>query len=107
MFFIWSVFFYRVNNYLNQRFAADSALHITSTWWQCAPNIFSSAFVLGITKTHNLCFQESEALQAVFASHLSSNVLKAPARLAAQYSVINLNDIYGIQQIQLQECFII
>ncbi|XP_033989128.1 cell cycle checkpoint control protein RAD9B [Trematomus bernacchii] len=38
----------------------------------------------GITKTHNLCFQESEALQAVFASHLCPNVLKAPARLLGE-----------------------
>ncbi|KAM9858185.1 cell cycle checkpoint control protein RAD9B [Aulostomus maculatus] len=37
----------------------------------------------GITKTHNLCYQESEAMQAVFASHLCPNVLKAPARLLA------------------------
>ncbi|XP_034027165.1 cell cycle checkpoint control protein RAD9B [Thalassophryne amazonica] len=35
----------------------------------------------GITKTYNLGFQESEAVQAVFASHLCPNVLKAPARL--------------------------
>ncbi|KAG7490545.1 cell cycle checkpoint control protein RAD9B [Solea senegalensis] len=35
----------------------------------------------GLIKTHNLCFQESEALQAEFASHLCPNVLKAPARL--------------------------
>ncbi|KAK7933248.1 hypothetical protein WMY93_004144 [Mugilogobius chulae] len=37
--------------------------------------------VLGIVKTHNLRFQESDALQAVFASHLCPNVLKAPAKL--------------------------
>uniref|UniRef100_A0A3B3ZIS1 Cell cycle checkpoint control protein RAD9A n=1 Tax=Periophthalmus magnuspinnatus TaxID=409849 RepID=A0A3B3ZIS1_9GOBI len=35
----------------------------------------------GIVKTHNLRFQESDALQAVFASHLCPNVLKAPAKL--------------------------
>ncbi|KAM9465079.1 cell cycle checkpoint control protein RAD9B isoform 2-T2 [Salvelinus alpinus] len=35
----------------------------------------------GITKTHNLGFQESEALQAVFPSHLCPNVLKAQPRL--------------------------
>ncbi|XP_074526268.1 cell cycle checkpoint control protein RAD9B [Halichoeres trimaculatus] len=35
----------------------------------------------GITKTHNLRFHESDALQAVFASHLCPNVLKASARL--------------------------
>ncbi|KAF3850648.1 hypothetical protein F7725_012420 [Dissostichus mawsoni] len=39
----------------------------------------------GISKTHNLCFQESEALQAVFASHLCPNVLKAPARSHEDY----------------------
>ncbi|XP_012727822.2 cell cycle checkpoint control protein RAD9B isoform X1 [Fundulus heteroclitus] len=37
----------------------------------------------GIIKTHNMHFQESEALQAVFASHLCPNVLRAPARLLA------------------------
>lgn len=37
----------------------------------------------GITKTHNLHFQDSEALQVVFSSHLCPNVLKAPARCAA------------------------
>uniref|UniRef100_A0A667YKN3 Cell cycle checkpoint control protein RAD9A n=1 Tax=Myripristis murdjan TaxID=586833 RepID=A0A667YKN3_9TELE len=36
----------------------------------------------GITKTYNLHYQESEALQAVFNSHLCPNVLKAQARLA-------------------------
>lgn len=35
----------------------------------------------GIIKTYNLRFQERDILQAVFASHLSPNVLKAPARL--------------------------
>ncbi|XP_056135672.1 cell cycle checkpoint control protein RAD9B [Lampris incognitus] len=35
----------------------------------------------GIIKTHDLGFHESEALQAVFLSHLCPNVLKAPARL--------------------------
>ncbi|KAM3867673.1 cell cycle checkpoint control protein RAD9B [Diretmus argenteus] len=35
----------------------------------------------GITKTYNLCFQESEALQSVFPLHLCPNVLKAQARL--------------------------
>lgn len=49
---------------------------------------YPSASVIGIIKTHNLRFQESEALQAVFASHLCPNVLKAPARLAAYCPVI-------------------
>ncbi|XP_043965579.1 cell cycle checkpoint control protein RAD9B isoform X1 [Gambusia affinis] len=41
----------------------------------------------GIIKTHNIHFQESEALQAVFDSHLCANVLKAPARLLADMVV--------------------
>uniref|UniRef100_A0A8C6V6V9 Cell cycle checkpoint control protein n=1 Tax=Neogobius melanostomus TaxID=47308 RepID=A0A8C6V6V9_9GOBI len=35
----------------------------------------------GIIKTHNLRYQESDALEAVFSSHLCPNVLKAPAKL--------------------------
>ncbi|XP_077079523.1 cell cycle checkpoint control protein RAD9B [Siphateles boraxobius] len=35
----------------------------------------------GITKTHNLGYQESEALQAVFPAHLCPNVLKAQSKL--------------------------
>ncbi|XP_030621259.1 cell cycle checkpoint control protein RAD9B [Chanos chanos] len=35
----------------------------------------------GITKTHNLGYQECEALQAVFPTHLCPNVLKAQAKL--------------------------
>lgn len=59
--------------------------HISSTWWQYAPHPYPvSASVTGITKTYNIRFQESEALQAVFASHLCPNMLKAQARLAHQ-----------------------
>lgn len=46
-----------------------------------------SASVTGITKTHDLYYQDSEALQAVFASHLCPNVLKAPARSAPLDSI--------------------
>ena len=74
-------------------YAADTVLHIVNTWWQCAANVMS-ALVTGITKTHNLCFQESEALQAVFASHLCPNVLKAPARFVPQYSVIKFEPVH-------------
>ncbi|XP_073765763.1 cell cycle checkpoint control protein RAD9B isoform X4 [Danio rerio] len=35
----------------------------------------------GITKTHNLGYQECEALQAVFPAHLSPNVLMAQSKL--------------------------
>ncbi|ROI64845.1 Cell cycle checkpoint control protein RAD9A [Anabarilius grahami] len=35
----------------------------------------------GITKTHNLGYQECEALQAVFPAHLCPNVLKAHSKL--------------------------
>lgn len=47
-----------------------------------------SVFVLGLTKTHNLHFQESESLQAEFAADLCPNILKAPARLEPQHSLI-------------------
>lgn len=47
-----------------------------------------SSLLSGITKTHNLRFQDSEALQAVFSSHLCPNVLKAPARSAASTTLI-------------------
>lgn len=57
---------------------------------------YPSASVIGIIKTHNLRFQESEALQAVFASHLCPNVLKAPARLAAYCPVIKLESQLSI-----------
>uniref|UniRef100_A0A3P8VLR9 Cell cycle checkpoint control protein RAD9A n=1 Tax=Cynoglossus semilaevis TaxID=244447 RepID=A0A3P8VLR9_CYNSE len=42
----------------------------------------------GLTKTHNLHFQESESLQAEFAADLCPNILKAPARLEPQHSLI-------------------
>lgn len=89
---------------LCHHYAADTALHIVSTWWQCAPNILS-ALPTGITKTHNLHFQETEALQAVFASHLCPSVLKAPARLAAHCSLSrqNLNFLLHTEQTELQE----
>lgn len=35
----------------------------------------------GVTKTHNLSFQESESLQAVFAKDACPNVLSAPAKV--------------------------
>lgn len=69
--------------------AAEAAFQIINTWWQCAQNI-PSVFVSGITKTYNLHFQESEALQAVFSSHLCPNMLKCPARFEAPWSVIKL-----------------
>lgn len=59
------------------------AVYFLNTWWHCALNV--SVFESGITKTYNVRFLESEALQAVFASHLCPNVLKSPARLAFQH----------------------
>ncbi|KAM9475509.1 cell cycle checkpoint control protein RAD9B [Clarias gariepinus] len=50
-------------------------------------NIFDSRVVFqfkcrnGITKTHNLGYQECEALQAVFPAHLCPNILKAHPKL--------------------------
>uniref|UniRef100_A0A3B5LHP7 Cell cycle checkpoint control protein RAD9A n=1 Tax=Xiphophorus couchianus TaxID=32473 RepID=A0A3B5LHP7_9TELE len=61
----------------------------------------------GIIKTHNIHFQESEALQAVFDSHLCPNVLKAPARLAldnlSKISEVNLK-ISSVFLANLGEC---
>lgn len=72
------------------------AFHFLSTWWQYTPNV--SAFELGIKKTYNVGFLESEALQAVFASHLCPNVLKAPARSAFQFLIFRLEPGTSIVQ---------
>ncbi|XP_074153609.1 cell cycle checkpoint control protein RAD9B isoform X1 [Sminthopsis crassicaudata] len=41
----------------------------------------------GIIKTHNLYFQESEPLEAIFAKHMCPNVLKIQSRLLAEIMV--------------------
>ncbi|KAM4745217.1 cell cycle checkpoint control protein RAD9B [Anableps anableps] len=62
---------------------------LTSSLEQCHISISTDRVIIqffcrhGIVKTHNIHFQESEALQAVFDSHICANVLKAPARLLA------------------------
>lgn len=53
-----------------------------------------SSLLSGITKTHNLRFQDSEALQAVFSSHLCPNALKAPARSAASRTLVLIEDSF-------------
>ncbi|KAM9101343.1 cell cycle checkpoint control protein RAD9B isoform X1 [Sarcophilus harrisii] len=41
----------------------------------------------GVIKTHNLYFQESEPVEAVFAKHMCANVLKVQSRLLAEIMV--------------------
>ena len=47
----------------------------------------------GLLKTHNLSFQDSESLQAVFDKDSSTNVLKAQPRFGS----LELKDAYNIQ----------
>uniref|UniRef100_A0A3Q1EPV1 RAD9 checkpoint clamp component B n=1 Tax=Acanthochromis polyacanthus TaxID=80966 RepID=A0A3Q1EPV1_9TELE len=60
----------------------------------------------GITKTHNVRFQESEPLQAVFASHLCPNVLKTPPRLALKYLMMKSEPqlVLGLKDPSLTSC---
>lgn len=57
--------------------------HLVAACSQLPRCSFCLSLLPGITKTHNLRFQDSAALQAVFCSHLCPNMLKAPARSAA------------------------
>ena len=57
------------------------------TWWgnSCSPESVSPLVFIypGIIKTHNLGFQECEALQAVFTKDLCPNCIIGPAKLVS------------------------
>lgn len=84
-----ALFYPRTANYVYQYHFAFFMLRSVSknfTFCRCVLNAYG-IFIAGLLKTHNLSYQDSESLQAMFDKDSYANVFRSQAR-SAKYSYI-------------------